>query len=125
MTKWSGCEHATGWPFRALWYELDSPKGGVVGVAGGIPLQEPMGINNAPLGSIRALPYRPVWFGLALDSVIWGSVVWALLARVWLTRQTLRTRRGLCPKCAYDLRGDFPSGCPECGWNRPLPATPS
>lgn len=25
---------------------------------------------------------------------------------------------GLCPRCRYDLRGNFRAGCPECGWNR-------
>lgn len=24
----------------------------------------------------------------------------------------------LCPECAYDLRGNLESGCPECGWRR-------
>jgi hypothetical protein len=27
-------------------------------------------------------------------------------------------RRGNCPECNYDLRGELASGCPECGWNR-------
>lgn len=27
-------------------------------------------------------------------------------------------RRGRCPKCKYELRGDYAHGCPECGWNR-------
>jgi hypothetical protein len=31
--------------------------------------------------------------------------------RYWL-------KRGMCPKCHYDLRGDLAGGCPECGWNR-------
>ena len=29
-----------------------------------------------------------------------------------------RIRRGRCPRCAYDLCGEFESGCPECGWAR-------
>lgn len=33
-------------------------------------------------------------------------------------REAHRRARGLCPACAYDLRSDFPTGCPECGWNR-------
>lgn len=33
-------------------------------------------------------------------------------------REDRRLSRGLCPTCAYDLRADFESGCPECGWNR-------
>jgi rubrerythrin len=30
------------------------------------------------------------------------------------TRAKLRSRRGLCPVCGYDLRGS-PGRCPECG----------
>lgn len=120
MTTWVGCEHATGWPFRALWYQLDFSKGGVVSAAGGIPLHEPIGLNNAPFGAVRALPYRPVWLGLALDSVIWGLAAWALLGRVWMTQQALRLRRNHCPRCNYDLSAS-PTTCPECGWNRPAP----
>ena len=33
-------------------------------------------------------------------------------------REKRRMRRGLCPLCNYDLRGDLAAGCPECGWNR-------
>jgi hypothetical protein len=36
-------------------------------------------------------------------------------------RRQLHAERssGWCPQCAYDLRGDLLTGCPECGWNRP------
>jgi hypothetical protein len=29
-------------------------------------------------------------------------------------------RKGVCPKCGYDLRGQVPGAarCPECGWER-------
>ncbi len=33
-------------------------------------------------------------------------------------RETTCIRRGICPRCKYDLRGDHPKGCPECGWGR-------
>jgi len=36
-------------------------------------------------------------------------------------REQKRRARGLCPACAYDLRGEFNSGCPECGWNHSRP----
>lgn len=40
---------------------------------------------------------------------------------VFLLRRTLRIMRfnmGECPRCGYNLRGDFDPGCPECGWGR-------
>ena len=34
----------------------------------------------------------------------------------------LRTRRGLCVHCGYDLRGNISGVCPECG--KPAPQRP-
>jgi hypothetical protein len=41
------------------------------------------------------------------------------------SRTASRIRRGLCPKCGYDLRGSDAGMCPECGntLNRVTPAT--
>ena len=51
--------------------------------------------------------------------VIWSIVVGVLLVGDWRERRAgRRASKGLCPRCAYDLRGDLDSGCPECGWNR-------
>jgi hypothetical protein len=64
------------------------------------------------------LPLRPLWPGFPLDTGFY-SVLWALpLFGLPLLKQTRRTRRGRCPRCAYDLKRDFASGCPECGWRR-------
>lgn len=50
---------------------------------------------------------------------------WALLSPLtaigWVllrNRRARRERRGLCPACAYDVKGNSATGCPECGWNR-------
>jgi len=40
-------------------------------------------------------------------------VVTDLLAQNGLNHT--RIKRGLCPKCAYDLRGTTSEACPECG----------
>lgn len=66
---------------------------------------------------IRAIVYHPLPLGVAVNSCFYALPVLALLL-VTPLRRSLRLRRGHCPRCNYDLRSDFPSGCPECGWNR-------
>jgi hypothetical protein len=58
------------------------------------------------------------WLTGSRESFIqYNAKYWGLL---WyrLDREAQRQRRGQCPQCGYDLRGDLKSGCPECGWNR-------
>ncbi len=33
----------------------------------------------------------------------------------------VRRRRGCCPCCGYDIKGQADKGCSECGWRRPGP----
>ena len=62
------------------------------------------------------LPVNPIWPGFAINTVFYACVLWLLFAGPFVLRRRRRIRRGLCPKCAYDLRGT-PEGvaCPECG----------
>lgn len=61
------------------------------------------------------VPYLPLWRGLILNTLFYAAIWWALLALPRLIRRTLRSRRGLCPRCAYDMRGLTDTPCPECG----------
>lgn len=62
------------------------------------------------------LPLCPIWRGLLADIAIFALAWSSLVATLRTTRSALRTRRGLCPHCAYDLRATAPhSPCPECG----------
>jgi hypothetical protein len=130
-----------GWPFRAMWAELEevprSRTGLHVPIHGLLLLNEPgwaaapYSRSVAPLPRRRILPLAPIWPGFAANTAI---VFAFLFASRWLPRTVLQVRRerkGLCPACAYDLRGSLPSACPECGWNRaptpqpsPTPAAP-
>lgn len=69
------------------------------------------------------LPLRPVWPGFLLNSIIYAALLWQLvILSCWVLRGLRgrpRARRGLCPRCGYDLRGGLDAGCPECGLNRP------
>ncbi len=123
-TRSDGCEHATGWPFVALWYEFAvEPASRTTArarvVRGGYSLGA---APSGPIGVDRwhALPYRPIWYGLLLDSLIWGLCIWLIAVGARTLRRLLRLRRNHCPRCNYDLSAS-PTTCPECGWNRPAP----
>lgn len=67
-----------------------------------------------------ALPYRPIVWGIAFNTLFYGLAWWGFVQIIAVTRRGIRTRRGWCPLCGYDLRGNAPgwTGCSECGWGR-------
>ena len=122
---------ATGWPFRAFrgdhWIRWSPPPAPafpqVTLDSSGTPVatQVPMErsdslwhVSDTPSGP-WALPYAPMWAGLAADLLAFGTF-WLLVLSFSGLRRTLRRRRGLCTRCAYALKGLAPgSPCPECG----------
>jgi hypothetical protein len=118
-----GLEHCAGWPIPSLWYALRMDDGAdprYPYALGGVILDLPS--QTWMSGDTRAIPLRPIWPGLILGSLFWAACPAVIVRAGWHTRARLRVRRGLCPHCAYDLRQNLPSGCPECGWNRSIPA---
>jgi hypothetical protein len=79
-------------------------------------------MNNLAGAQQFKLPLRPIWFGLAVDTVVLGAMIaalgWLLTRPARLIVEGARARQGCCPRCAYDLRFDLAAGCPECGWRR-------
>ena len=63
-------------------------------------------------------PNRVIWPGMIVNELFYCTVI--VLSYVgWIQgRRAIRRRRGRCQQCAYDLRGDLSTGCPECGWKR-------
>jgi hypothetical protein len=112
-------DHATGWPALALWCQTDAashrnnldPRW-----HGGIALGRAAGQGSFVLD---ALPMRPLWRGLAINSLFYASA-WLLIllllrgGRRYLARQ--RNQRFACANCGY-LRQGLPARacCPECG----------
>jgi hypothetical protein len=67
------------------------------------------GIQNG-----KRLPLRPIWAGFVGNTLLYAAIAWLLhLVGSGAVRRYIRTRRGLCPACA------FPTGasgtCTECG----------
>ncbi len=115
----SWIQDARGWPFLACWCELqDDDNPAPFGlIEGGIALEPSVPPPGGdPFETFRALPYRPIWRGLVLDTVTF-AVAWPLLLFApGFVRRELRRRRGLCLHCAYPRVG-LAQGtpCPECG----------
>jgi len=68
-------------------------------------------------GPAAVLPFRPLWLGLFVDSIVLGLPAYGvLLLAAWvmrILRRARRRRRGLCPACGYAI-SDLDT-CPECG----------
>lgn len=73
-------------------------------------------------GGWRSIPTRVYWSGFVANTALYAFLWRAILLGAGACRSAIRRHGGLCPRCAYDLRADLASGCPECGWKRPRAA---
>ena len=64
------------------------------------------------------LPLRPIWAGMSVNTIVYAGLVWVVLGLLRVIRGHIRELLLRCPECGYDLRGNLPQGCPECGWRR-------
>jgi len=94
-----------GWPMRCLrgdyWGEADHPSGYVHA------WMIPTTLRSVVGDSWRYFPLRPIWPGFVIDTLfyaaIWGGVFFGFTS----AKRIIRTRRGRCPRCGYDLRGNL------------------
>jgi hypothetical protein len=121
-------EYFFGWPALGLGFadHVDHDTG-VSGFEGALVI-----VNDR----IQALmPVCPIWPGFLIDTLfyaaIWGGVFFGFAS----AKRAIRRRRGRCPMCGYDLRGQREAvsaeqsirnsiRCPECGWNRMQESAP-
>lgn len=105
---------AQGWPLRCVRGVNDpisSTNKGLIPVS-----KQPNIIGH------RVLAYHPIWPGLIYNTLIYASIWLAVFTLFAIAKQARRKRKGLCPRCAYDLKGT--TACPECGHNMPATAPP-
>ncbi len=122
------CEMRAGWPLRTLRCRnlVEIEMGGTTSITinayaanpiqGGIVLTQ-FSIGN-PAQSWRALPYQPVWSGIVINTIFYAATLWFLSIGPFEVRRMIRSKRGHCIKCGYDLRGAEHEVCPECGAER-------
>ena len=116
-------EVRVGWPARSFigrHSSLHFPYTNTRTYEGAIRL--PDWIIQATRGRSRFdLPIKPIWFGFAVNTIFYAVMVWLLALGPFAARRVIRSKRGCCIRCGYDLRGSSGGGgevCPECGWRR-------
>jgi len=97
-----------GWPLRCLegtrWLDVDQSTVHDIGIFE----------TGTPWGSkIRIVPYRPLWWGLFANSLVYGAFALGVALMLRCMRARRRMAQGLCALCAHQLAGS--SVCPECG----------
>ncbi|MEQ8843661.1 MAG: zinc ribbon domain-containing protein [Phycisphaerales bacterium] len=99
---------AAGWPLLSFWGRTDTN----VNLD---PQRVDTGVAWVQVGKARrAFPWRPIWRGLALNTLAYGAMllaVWFALLYAW---RLWRRKRRRCPACAYPIEPTA-NQCPECG----------
>ena len=97
-------EESTGWPLRTLsWFTTFTPS------TSNTIRQHVWSFRERP--NEIDLPLAPIWTGFAINTIFYALLLWM----PFIARHVIRRKRGLCVKCAYDLRGVEHEACPECG----------
>lgn len=125
---------ASGWPALAFWCELDvenpvmvgSPRSGPFAIRSvgafnidSVPGPESFARFSEDGYACLALPCRPIWSGMALNTAVYSLTFLLLFASAASFRRAVRLRAGRCLRCGYDLIRTIGPLCPECGDARP------
>lgn len=112
-------QSAFGFPLPCVWYERSgglSMFGSAMRVHGGYEIAKLLKRERTGFVAEAALGYRPIWFGLTVNSLAYGALWFVLFAAIARWRRRRASRRGKCPQCGYDLSGLAAGAtCPECG----------
>jgi hypothetical protein len=109
--NWFTVDFAFGWPAPALCYQiLILPSRDLV-IRNGLFLTDP--VPSWAWADHSAFPLRVIWPAFALNTILYTAVLWLLIPGPFVLRRLVRSRRGLCPACAYPM-GESAT-CTECG----------
>ena len=113
-----------GWPLLSMWTGREErnteniPSGissNTHQIIAGYRIQRKYMKTNSGKPEILVMPLRPLWQGFTANTIFYAALFWLLIPGPFIFRRLIRRKRGLCVKCAYDLRGAEHEACPECG----------
>lgn len=106
-------EQAQGWPMRAFscaHFESVGPRSAIETHDGIV-----IGARSQSILKIIAIPIRPHWIGLLVNSLVHGGLLFTLYIAFASYKCRRRRALGLCVRCGYDCRAQGRRPCPECG----------
>ncbi len=103
-------DFAYGWPMLSMRFSVDAERDWQTGTV--------LARTSSGAFSDYEYPLRLLGTGFAIDTAFYGAIWFVLLTGPRMVRRYVRRLRGRCLVCGYDLRGEFSSGCSECGWRR-------
>jgi hypothetical protein len=110
--------YARGWPRLCAWLELrtGAQPTSFTHADGGL-ITPWLALWSDPAGTThaRAVPLRPIWTGVVINTACFGLVAWFVLFLVRGQWRLRRFYRGACPMCGYMMLGQYGRPCPECG----------
>jgi hypothetical protein len=87
-------------------------------IEGALSVPIVLATKGSPMVQSVMIPYRPIWTGLAINTILYAALFWVLLSIKRAYRHARRMHKGRCPMCSYELEYSFIDGCPECGWRK-------
>lgn len=109
---------SSGWPLRAFWCEAPILQGKFANATspGGFVIAgktDKVLANDIP----RVVPFRPLWPGLLVNSLVFASAAWLCVGVISRTTKLWRDQKYRCPRCGFDRRGSETRICAECGFD--------